>query len=841
VSFLRSRRGLLAVCATLLLAMFVVRPGASRLKVRIANSIGNALQRHVEIGSVHLRLLPRPGFDLENFVVQDDPGFSAEPVLRAGEVSASLRLSSLLRGRIEISQLSLTEPSLNLTRNADGHWNIENLLERTSMTTVAPTAKSVRESRPAFPYIEADRGRINFKLGPEKKPFAFTEADYSFWQDSENAWGMRLKARPIRTDLSLSDTGQLKVSGTWQRAASLRETPVQFSMQWDGAQLGQATKLFSGQDKGWRGTISAAADLTGTPADLSVRSDGSLEDFRRYDIAGGGRLTLHTHCEAHYSTIDRGLHQIFCQTPAGEGAIAVLGEVLNVPGPRDYDLKLAADGFPAQALLALVRHAKKDLPEDLVATGSLAAEFNFRNGETSRPILTGSGQISDARLRSSSTKTDLLLGVVPFSVAQADGVTSKKTRAVRLAKAPDAQALKLMVGPIPVKLGRPAPATVEILVGLTGYDVSLNGDADIPRLLQVARAIGLPAINPRTDGWAKLDLHVSGPWAGFASPKATGGAQLHAIRAELRGVQGPVEISSATVNLTDDRVRVDSVTASLAGSHWTGWLSFPRMCATPLTCPVEFNLHADEVALGALTSALRPQPAKKRWYGLLSDDTPAPPSFLAQMKATGKVTANRVVMNSVVATHASVSINKDGGSVDFSDLRADVLGGQHRGEWHADFSVSPPKYVLTGAIRGASLDHLADAMHDDWIIGTADARYKFEIVGRDREELTQSAKGTLDFDMKEGTLPHVELTNGALKVRHFTGRLTVADGRIEMEDGKLQSPSVTYAVTGNATLTRDLDFKLLQEGAPSILVTGTIEDTQVEFSRRIETRAELKP
>src|SRR6516162_8905513 len=136
--------------------MFVVRPGASRLKARIANSIGNALQRRVEIGSVQLRLLPRPGFDLENFVVQDDPAFGAEPVLRAGEVSASLRLSSLFRGRIEISQLNLTEPSLNLTRNADGHWNIENLLERTSATTIAPTAKTVRESRPAFPYIEAD-------------------------------------------------------------------------------------------------------------------------------------------------------------------------------------------------------------------------------------------------------------------------------------------------------------------------------------------------------------------------------------------------------------------------------------------------------------------------------------------------------------------------------------------------------------------------------------------------------------------------------------------------------------------------------------------------------------
>jgi AsmA protein len=138
MSFLRSRRGLWIIAAALLLALFLVRPGASRLKARITNSIGVALQRQVEIGNVHLRLLPRPGFDLQDFVVHDDPSFSAEPVLRAQEVSAALRLSSLLRGRIEISRLILTEPSLNLTRNSEGRWNIEKLLERTAQTTVAP-------------------------------------------------------------------------------------------------------------------------------------------------------------------------------------------------------------------------------------------------------------------------------------------------------------------------------------------------------------------------------------------------------------------------------------------------------------------------------------------------------------------------------------------------------------------------------------------------------------------------------------------------------------------------------------------------------------------------------
>ena len=57
--------------------------------------MSSALGRSVDIGSVHLRLLPRPGFDLENLVVYDDPAFGAEPMLRASEVTAALRLDFL--------------------------------------------------------------------------------------------------------------------------------------------------------------------------------------------------------------------------------------------------------------------------------------------------------------------------------------------------------------------------------------------------------------------------------------------------------------------------------------------------------------------------------------------------------------------------------------------------------------------------------------------------------------------------------------------------------------------------------------------------------------------------
>src|SRR5262249_56049270 len=63
----------------------------ARFKSRLANALSNALGRPVKIGSVSFRLLPRPGFDLYDFEVRDDPAFDdAEPLLRCAEVAAAL-------------------------------------------------------------------------------------------------------------------------------------------------------------------------------------------------------------------------------------------------------------------------------------------------------------------------------------------------------------------------------------------------------------------------------------------------------------------------------------------------------------------------------------------------------------------------------------------------------------------------------------------------------------------------------------------------------------------------------------------------------------------------------
>jgi hypothetical protein len=843
--FLRSKRGLV-VCGVLLLALlFLVRPGANRLRARIVDEISLALGRPVDVASVRVRLLPQPGFDLENFVVHDDPTFSAEPMIRAQQVTASLRLTSLMRGRLEIARLDLTEPSLNLVRSAAGHWNIENLVERAEKIPVAPTTKSKSEKRPGFPYIDGTSGRINFKLGSEKKPYALTDADFSLWQESENAWGMRLKAQPIRTDLNLTDTGVLRVSGSWRRAASLRETPLQFAFEWKGAQLGQLTKLIYGNDKGWRGAVGLSATLAGTPADSSITVDASTEDFHRYDVLGGGKLHLAAQCSARYSSVDNALSEIACRAPAGEGAITVRGRVADPLGAPAYDLVLTARGLPVQSLLAFARHAKQEVPDDMVAVGQVDAEFRGRRpGGASAGSWEGGGQTSELQLRSTLTNAEIALDSVPIALSSTHTNSPGKLRAVPPGRTAGVQSgPQFDIGPFRVALGKPSPVVVQGRIRREGYNFEIHGETQLQRLFQAAHTIGIPAPQPIVEGSAKVDLQFAGDWSGLVPLRATGKAQLHSVRAQVPGFNTPLEIVSANLTLTPDQVSAQNLLASAAGTSWRGSLVTARPCTMTVACALRFDLHANEIALDRLNQLLNPRARKEPWYQILSSSVSSGTAYFSGLSALGKLAADRFVIDKLLARRLTANVELKNRELRLSDLQADVLGGRHTGEWKADFAAKPPQYSGSGTFQGVSLAELAEAMNGDWITGTATAGYRANTSGVTAKELFSSATASLQVDASAGRLPHIVLTDGAapLRIRHLTAHLALRDGRLDIQAGSLETASDTFHLSGTASLTQALNLKLTRESALGFRITGTLTEPHVAQVATPETRAALKP
>lgn len=851
-----SKRRVVVAAAVLMLLLFVLRPGAYRLKSRIAGSIGNALGRPVEIGNVHLRLLPRPGFDLDNLVVHEDAAFGAEPMLRAAEVTADLRLTSLAHGRLEIARLDLNEPSLNLVRGENGRWNLEALLERTAHMPLAPTAKGRSEARPAFPYIAASSGRINFKLGQEKKAYALTNADFALWQDSENTWGVRLKAQPFRTDLNLSDTGTLRVNGTWQRAPTLRETPLQFSLEWDRPQLGQLTKFLTGNDQGWRGAVQLDATLAGTPAKLKVSGDAEVRDFRRYDISGSDALRLAAHCDGQYSSVDHAVHEVLCRGPVGSGAVVLKGDV-GMPGRHAYDLILTAENLPAGALVALAQRAKPDLLQDLAATGNVDGSFSLREnraaGQDAR--FEGRGEVSKLRLVSAGNKVELDPPSIPF-VLSAGGAGDTRPKMLKKtaggARFPSGPHVEF--GPFPVGSGRAAPPVARGWMNASGYSVSLVGEAEVARTLRLARLFRLPTLATNAEGAAQIDLQIAGSWrsgeaGAVESPQVSGTAKLRNVHVEVRGVDGPTEIASADVELGADQVRVARLSAIAAHAVWTGSLELPRGCGIPGGCLVRFNLNTNEVGVGELARWVSPQRQQRAWYRLLTPDDKTVAPLLASLHASGKVTARRLLLRNFTATQVSASVSVENGMLQIADLRADLLGGKHRGEWQVDLGAKLPVYSGSGTLTGISLEHSADPAKDTWIAGTASGSY--QMAGSSSTEFWQSAEGTIQFELRDGELPHVVLDTDAepLQVDLFQGLGHLREGKIELQDALLDSPGGSFRMSGTVSLSRELDLRLTRHGdskaahadAKGYAITGTLAAPRVVQVSGPETQAKLKP
>ena len=274
----------------------------NHFRVQLSQSLSRSLGRQVSIQDVHLRLLPLPGFTFRQLKISDVEEFGAEPILQTAEDDgqhsvATLRLSSLWRGRFEIASISLTQASLNVVRAADGHWNLERLITRAAQVPSAPTSKKQAEARTRFPYIEVKESRINFKVGAEKKPFALSDSEFALWLAAENRWNVRLKAVPLRTDESVSDTGTIKLSGSFDRARQFSDTPFHLQVSWERPEVNAITRIARGHDPGWRGSVDLDADLKGTPADFRARLNASVDEFRRYDIARSSPFDLRFTCD----------------------------------------------------------------------------------------------------------------------------------------------------------------------------------------------------------------------------------------------------------------------------------------------------------------------------------------------------------------------------------------------------------------------------------------------------------------------------------------------------------------------------------------------------------------
>lgn len=827
-----AKRIILAVIVVIVLGI-LVPPfiNVNRYRGRIAESMSNAVGRNVTIGNVELRLIPQPGFYLENVIIADDPAISAEPMLHAEEVRADLRLRSLWHGRLELAKLKLTYPSLNLVRGADGHWNFESILWRASRTQVAPTAAPA-EARNRFPYIEVDTGRVNFKYGLEKSVFSLTETDLALWSPAENEWRVRIEAHPVRTDVNITDTGVIRGEVIFRRAQMLRDTPLQGRMVWEQGQLGQLTKLVYGRDRGWRGGLELNGEMSGTFSELHFSTNATVRDFRRYDISGGGLLDLHGRCSG-IATLPRyALDGFACDLPTGRGTLKVGGSL--GPSASTYDLAVLAQAVPIDNVVAIVKHAKRGVPNDITGTGVVNATATFRRtgpDEASR-VWTGEGKIEDATLTSEVLDAPLVLGNIDVRVQtpvhnSAAKLVFRNVRNARQANAqPGLPGQFLTVSQFPIDLRGAKPASVTATFSTQDYNFEIKGPAKVERLVSVARALGISAPSINLTGSADVSLAVTGQWRGLPQPNVAGSARLSDLTAEVPGISAPIKVAAADAGFTGVQFRLTNLNGTVGTLRFAGDALVPRHCEDDQPCGPELNLAFDELAADTVDSLVNPARKQRPWYRPFGKRDGE--SVLARTTAVGRISAKRIAVGKLAGTNAFAAFRLQSGQLMVTQFRADLLGGTHVGDWTADFKGRAPVFNGSGALTRINVEQLATLARQPLGSGTLNGRYSVKMQGLSAPEFAESMDLSAAFDWNKGMIRAFSLDGRSpLRMAGFTGTVRFADGKLEISQSRMQTPSGIYTVSGTASSSYNLELQLTDASGSAYKVTGPLQKPEV--------------
>ena len=519
---LRRRLAVSAVVVALLAALVLTPPlvNVNRFSRRIAASMSASLGRPVHLDSVSMHLLPFPGFTLTNLVVSEDPAFGSEPSIRANSVETRLRVSSLWRRRVEFSRVHFIDPSVNLVRNPQGRWNLDSILVHASRIDAAPTAQKGAGPAPRFPYIEATGARVNVKLGDEKMPFSLTDSDFALWLPSSQLWRVRLEGLPVRTDANVANVGTMRLEGSLEGAPRLEQVPVDLTVSWRDAPLGEATRLLLGRDAGWRGTLHIDATLRGPLGAAGIAAHVTLNDLRRADFVPSELLDVSARCQAVGNAARAELSAAECRLdPGGSPALLTLASPrIVLEHPLDSAVQFDADSVPLPWIFGWLQLFSPRIASPAQAPAGTASLHVARStdhawsgaADVQLPPALGSPAAAGAATLASATPPAPL----HWNVSGTPLAAAPNTPAVS-----GACGQSLVLAPATLRLAPAAPLVVAGTLDRCGSIVHVAGQANASLLANAAATLpplldGTADLLPQTAAPAAIDFTCTRAWGG---------------------------------------------------------------------------------------------------------------------------------------------------------------------------------------------------------------------------------------------------------------------------------------------------------------------------------------
>ena len=827
----RKRTWLALSALAIILALLFVPPFISvrRYKNRITQVVSASVGRPVRLSSVELRILPRPSFVITDLTVEEDPAYGAEPVLHANTVTASIRLLPLWwRARLEISRISVDEASLNVVHTGAGRWNLDSFFRNAAARAQGGSGNT---STIPFPYLEATDSRVNIKDGVEKLPYSLVNADLSFWQESPGEWRVRLKGQPARTDvnLDLADTGTVRLEGRLRRASELPHTLIHLDMDWREAQLGQLSRLVLGDDQGWRGDLTGEIHVDGTTDAAQVTTRLRASGVHRAEFAPALPMDFDAACSFIYHYPDRAVEKLLCDSPVGPGRARLTGDLPGRgAGPR---LTLELDRVPAQIALDTLRTVRSGIDPTLQAAGAISGKIAYAPTDDSGAPAQAAPQSKPIAKtpKAHGPPPGPLTGSVIVSGLRINGDgLSRPLSLPKLTVEPAPGQPPVLAASVAIMLGASAPLNLTARLAWDSYQVAIHGGIGLSRLRELARISGLSHASDmdKLEGPpVTLDLAANGPWlrapappvqesaagastdfppalvlVGGTSDHFTGTVTLHGANWKPDFLANVVDIPNAVLHFDDSGARWDPVSFFYGPVRGTATLGLPGSCPTPDPCVAHFTVDFGSVDTAALQAAI----LGARKPGTLLSSVLArlkPGSSPQWPKLEGTVRADSLLLGPVTLSGAEAALRIQPDVADIQSFDAGLLGGR----LHIEGSVLPgekPNYKLNGRFEELTAADLGRLLGMNWSGNPIGGSGEIELAGFTDSDFAASAKGSLHFDWRHGSVADSadpDAPSILAKFDRWTADADISNGTITLKQSQVQRGTRKIAIDGSAT------------------------------------------
>src|SRR5580658_3571641 len=804
--------------AALLIFLWLADLGVSllirhtRLQRRLTARLETVFGRSVEVGSYDFSLWGGPTLEAHSVTFGEDPRFGQEYFLRADSLTVRLRWQSFFRGHMELGAIALDSPSLNLVRNAEGDWNVAEWLPKST----GPAALSSPAPAVRFGRIDVTSGRINFKRGDEKLPFALTNVNGYMEPDRSGRWTLNLEAVPARAAVLLQQAGTIRVSGHVGGTSS-RLRPAVLDLAWDEASLSDLLHLAHGYDFGVRGDLALVVHAETQGNNWALQGRAELRRLHRWDfaarpdnpavnvnakmilypLASGLDITEAT-IEAPHSWARADAH--FAWPAAEETHFKPKSPVAATPA----QFEITQSQVNLSDVLAWIRAFRSNVAADIALRGSARVRAGFSAwplrltsaaGALANVSLSGTAlripaHLSQAQFRYDHEMFTLLPATVSYGAS--DGAFHVETIA--------------------------SPGQREFPVYL------LSGNlAQVRDLVATAGALGWNI----SRGWdlggpVRCDLRWQGarfPWQTQPVGTIEWGGEPTGASLLTPFLNQPVKQIRARAELKPGLRHIALSSAEAFGARWTGTFD-RRDDRHDDVAAWQFALSADALSLADLDRWLNPrwrQSFLDRMLPFLNSSSPAN-AVPENLRAEGRINIEQFSLAPVALRHLQGDVRIGGRHLEVSSAKAEFFGGALQGSLDAQLTAAPA-YRLNLDYSGVDLAALTAAFPTlaDLFSGSASGEFALDSGGGTRADLVSSLECRGNARITDAKLENINLLESMLAAETRPGgssfpsasaAFACGNGKIIFQRLRFTVTSQDIAASGSVDFSRSLHLQL---------------------------------